>query len=214
MTACDRTLVFAALAALFGAGCGTNKPELPSGVSAPASCVALGYPEGPYGSDVGGVVQNVCLRGWLAPDRVQHVNASLEPIELSDFYDPDGTRGIELLLVNTAAVWCSACRIEHEDLPMRAATYAPKGLRIVGSLFQDQKQNPATVEDLSRWVETFGTNFPMTLDPSYAFGLYASAESAPLNLLIDPKTMTILRKYIGDQSAVMWPYIDAQLAAR
>ena len=97
---------------------------------------------------------------------------------------------------------------------MRAATYAPKGLRIVGSLFQDQKQNPATVEDLSRWVETFGTNFPMTLDPSYAFGLYASAESAPLNLLIDPKTMTILRKYIGDQSAVMWPYIDAQLAAR
>jgi hypothetical protein len=203
-------LLFAAVLS----GCGTNKPELPSGVSAPASCVELGYPEGPYGTEAGGVVQNVCLRGWTAPERTGHAESTLESIKLSDFHDPDGARGVKLLLVNTAAVWCSACRIEHEDLPARAAAYAPKGLSIVGALFQDQKQNPATVEDLSRWVETFGTNFPMTLDPNYAFGLYASAETAPLNLLIDPKTMTILKKYIGDQSAVMWPYIDAQLAAR
>lgn len=200
--------------ALFAMGCGSNKPELPSGVSAPASCVALDYPDGPYGTEAGAVVQNVCLRGWLAPERVSHDESSLEPIRLSDFYDPDGQRGVKLLLVNTAAVWCSACRIEHEDLPARAATYTPKGLRIIAALFQDQKQNPASVEDLKRWVETFGTNFPMSLDPDYAFGLYASAETAPLNLLIDPRSMTILKKYIGDQSAVMWPYIDAQLATR
>lgn len=194
--------------------CGSNKPELPAGVETPASCVALGYPEGPYGTEAGGVVQNVCLQGWLAPDRVAHAEGSLERIALSDFYDPDGSRGIELLLVNTAAVWCSACRIEHEDLPQRAASYGPKGLRILGALFQDQRQNPASVEDLTRWVELFETNFPMSLDPNYAFGLYASAETAPLNLLIDPRTMRILKKYIGDQSAVMWPYIDAELAAR
>lgn len=195
-------------------GCGTNKPELPADIEAPASCVALGYPEGPYGTEAGAVVRNVCLRGWLAPERVSHDESSLEPVRLSDFYDPDGQRGIELLLVNTAAVWCSACRIEHDDLPRRAPSYLPRGLRIVGSLFQDQKQNPASVEDLKRWVETFKTNFPMSLDPNYAFGLYASAETAPLNLLIDARTMKILKKYIGDQSAVMWPYIDAELAAR
>jgi len=200
--------------ALLAAGCGSNKPELPAGIAAPAGCVTLGYPEGPYGTDVGQVVQNVCLEGWLAPDRVSHVEDTLEPIALSDFFDPDGSRGIELLLVNTAAVWCSACRIEHQDLPARSRELGPRGLRIVGALFQDQQQNPASVEDLSRWVETFESNFPMSLDPSYAFGLFASAETAPLNLLIDPKSMTILQKYIGDQGAVMWPYIEARLAAR
>jgi hypothetical protein len=209
-----KALVALALLAPLATGCGTNKPELPSGVNAPASCVALDYPDGPYGTEAGAVVQNVCLRGWLAPERVSHDESSLESIRLSDFYDPDGQRGVKLLLVNTAAVWCSACRIEHEDLPARAATSTPRGLGIVAALFQDQKQNPASVEDLARWVETFGTNFPMSLDPDYAFGLYASAETAPLNLLIDPRSMTILKKYIGDQSAVMWPYIDAQLAAR
>jgi hypothetical protein len=63
-------------------------------------------------------------------------------------------------------------------------------------------------------VETFDTNFPMALDPSYSFGLYASAETAPLNLILDPRTMTILRKFIGDQSAVIWPYVEAELDRR
>jgi hypothetical protein len=65
---------------------------------------------------------------------------------------------------------------------------------------------------LKVWIDTFRTNFPIVLDPGYSFGLYASAETAPLNLVVDPKTMTILEKFVGDQPAVMWPFIEARLS--
>jgi hypothetical protein len=37
---------------------------------------------------------------------------------------------------------------------------------------------------------------------------------APLNMLVDPRSMKILRKYVGDQGAAMWPYIESELDAR
>jgi len=200
--------VLVALGAFSCLACGSNKPELPPGVQPPESCFAPAYPNGPYGTELGSVLRNSCFQGWSAPATQR---GALEPIALSDFYDPDGTRGISVLLVNTAAVWCSACRTEHETLPDRARELGPRGLVILSALFQDQERNPASVEDLSQWTDVFATNFPMVLDPGYSFGLYASAETAPLNLVIDARTMTLLGKYVGDQSAVIWPSIEAAL---
>jgi hypothetical protein len=202
-----------AFAAALSAACGTNAPELPPGFDAPASCVAVGYPDAPYGTEPGSVVSNACFEGWRSPAAAAARNAALEPISLADFFDRDGTGKVRILLINTAAVWCSACRVEHEDLPAYAARLGPQGLAIVSALFQDQARNPAEPSDLSAWAETFGTNFPMVIDPDYELGRYASAETAPLNLVVDARTMVILRKYIGDQAAVMWPFIEGRLAA-
>jgi hypothetical protein len=207
-----RRVARVAVAGLIAAACGSNKPELPPGVTAPESCFAPVYADGPYGSEVGSVLRNLCFQGWAAPDPdPEHPAAPLEPIALADFYDPDGSRGIDVLLVNTAAFWCSACRIEHRTLPDHARELGPRGLVILSALFQDQERNPANVEDLSRWTQTYSTNFPMVLDPSYSFGAHASAETAPLNLVIDARTMTLIAKYVGDQSAVMWPTIEGAL---
>ncbi|HYO93268.1 MAG TPA: hypothetical protein VER33_02100 [Polyangiaceae bacterium] len=195
------------------AACGSNRPELPPGLGAPESCVAVDYPLGPYGTEPGSVVQNACFQGLRTPSRVA-TEAALEAMALSDYYDPDGTRGVRLLLVNTAALWCSACRIEHETLPASARALSPRGLVVVSALFEDSNRNPAEFDDLSVWVESFDTNFPIVLDPSYSFGLYASAETAPLNLVVDPRNMTILKKVIGDQPAVLWPFVEAELSRR
>jgi hypothetical protein len=54
----------------------------------------------------------------------------------------------------------------------------------------------------------------MVLDPDYQLGAYASPETAPLNLIIDARTMRIEKKFIGDQSAVIWPYIENELSRR
>jgi hypothetical protein len=200
-----------ALTAVALTACGSNKPELPPGASQPESCFAPAYPGAPYGNEPGSVLRNLCFQGWKAPDRVAHNDDTLEPVALSDFYDPDGARGVKVLLVNTAAVWCSACRIEHETLPEHARELGPRGLVILSALFQDQGRNPATVEDLSLWTGTFSSNFPMVLDPSYRFGRFASAETAPLNLVIDARSMTLIAKFVGDQAAVMWPTIEGAL---
>jgi hypothetical protein len=193
-------------------GCGSNKPELPPGLDAPASCVAPGYPSPPYGTEPGGVVRNACFRGFMRPDQSTLAEAALEPLALSDFHDPLGERSVKVLLLNTAALWCAACQIEHRSLPTRFSELESRGLAVLTAVFQDERYEPADLSDLTVWVETFGTNFPIVLDPGYSFGLYASAETAPLNLVVDPKTMTILEKFVGDEPAVMWPYIEALLA--
>lgn len=202
----------AALTACAALACGTNKPELPPGFDAPESCIAPGYPDGPYGSEPGSVVQNTCFDGWRTPVHAAQKSAPLEPLAFADFFAADANQNPRLILINSAAVWCSACRVEHEDLPARAAKLGPRGLIVLSALFQDQARNPATRDDLAAWAETFGTNFAMVLDPDYQLGRYASAETAPLNLVVDARDMTVLKKYIGDQASVMWPFIEGRLA--
>jgi hypothetical protein len=117
-------------------------------------------------------------------------------------------------VLNTAALWCSVCQVEHRELPRRFQEREPRGLVIMSALFQDERADPADVSDLKAWVETFDVNFPMVLDPAYQLGAYASAETAPLNLVIDARTMRILRKYVGDQSSLLWAFVDEELARR
>lgn len=205
----------ASLALLLTLGCGTNAPELPSELLGESSgCAAPDYPSADFGSEPGDVVQNACFEGYRAPARVRPSSTALETLALSDYYDPAGTKGVGLLLVNTAAVWCGACIAEHHELPAQFEELSARGLVILGVLFEDAERNTATLADLGRWIDNFDTNFPMVIDSERRMDTYASPETAPLNLLIDPRNMTILRKYIGDQGAVMWPFIEAELTAR
>lgn len=205
----------ALLLAATAMACGSNAPEIPSEFLTDApSCAAPDYPKDHFGTEPGDVARNACFTGYRAPDRVAPTAAHRETVALSDYYDPAGTKGVSLLLLNTAAIWCSACVAEHGSLPERAAELGPRGLVIVSTLFQDGKREPADMGDLERWIQNFQPNFPMVADPDLELGAYASPDSAPLNMLVDPRSMKILRKYVGDQGAVMWPYIESELAAR
>src|SRR5690606_26363509 len=140
-----------ALCALASA-CGTNKPELPPDLDRPEHCVALGYPDGPYGTEPGAVVRNACFSGWRAPHRVARTPETLEPIALSDYHDPEAA-AVHLLVLNTAALWCAACRIEHESLPEHLEPLASRGLVFLSAVFQDERHEPAEFDDLALWVE-------------------------------------------------------------
>jgi hypothetical protein len=202
------------------AGCGTNRPEIPpellaspDGVANDLGCNALGYPRGSYGTKAGNVEAGACFQGWFDPTTEPHTDAALESISLGNFFDPTGSK-YELLLVNSAALWCTVCKAEHKTLPQHYTELAPHGLALVSALFQNNAAEPASVSDLKQWVETFGTNFPMVLDPDYQLGTYASAETAPLNLVIDARTMQIVETFVGDQGSVLWPLIEDELARR
>jgi hypothetical protein len=200
---------------LLAAGCGTNRPEIPPELLDNSSdCAGFAYAPPPYGTDQGSTAANACFRGWRRPNATDHTANTLESISLGNFYSAEKSGDTELILVNTAALWCSVCQVEHRDLPRRYEELAPRGLVIIGALFQDESADPADLSDLAAWVETFDVPFPMVLDPSYQMGAYASAETAPLNLLLDARSMRILRKYVGDQSSVLWPFVDEELARR
>jgi hypothetical protein len=194
--------------------CGTNAPEIPPELLEVAeSACSLDYPEGPYGTEVGQVAADACFQGWARPTETAHEVDTLTNLSFGRYFDPAGER-FELLLVNSAALWCQACLSEHEDLPAHYREFSPRGLVILSALFQDHDGEPAGVSDLTLWVETFETPFPMALDPDYQLGAYAPAASAPLNLLLDARNMRILEKFTGDQSAVLWPLVDGELTRR
>ncbi|HXK18414.1 MAG TPA: hypothetical protein VNG33_11460 [Polyangiaceae bacterium] len=202
-------------AALANFACGSNAPEVPKDLLGSASdCAAPGYPSDGIGTENGDVVKNTCFVGYRAPDRIAPTAAHRETIAFSDYYDPAGTKGVSLLLINTAAIWCGACVAEHGTLPDHENELGPEGLVILSTLFQDAKRDGASLEDVERWIANFHTNFPMVADPGVQLERYASTDSAPLNMLVDPRSMKILRKYVGDQGTVMWPYIESELKAR
>ena len=199
-------------AALTLSACGSNTPKIPPELLAGGGCNSREYPDGPYGTEEGDILANACFQGFRDPSKGSRSESSLQTIAFADYYDPTGSKGVRLILINTAAVWCSACRSEHEGLPEKNRQYGPRGLRILSTLFQDAHREPATLRDLSTWVDTFSSDYAMVLDPDYQLGGFASAETAPLNLVIDARTMKIEKKLLGDQATVLWPFIDASLA--
>jgi len=206
-------VALALLASAVLAGCGTNRPEIPEELLRdPDTGTGAGYPEGPYGTDKGEIAYDAKFRGWLTP-LTAHTPDALEDVALADYYDPAG-RKYELLLVNTAAIWCSVCQSEHQTLPERYAEYSPRGLALVSALFQDEAGEPADLDDLELWVRRFNPPYPMLLDPDFQLGVYATAETAPLNLLVDARTMQILEKFIGDSSTTLWRLVDDELSRR
>jgi hypothetical protein len=197
---------FAPLAgALLALGCGTNTPEIPAELENGGNV---------YGVEEGETAQNFCFEGYRDPARSGADPSSYDTVCFYDYHDPNATKGYALLLVNTAAVWCQACKVEHGTLPERYAALAPRGLALISALFEDTSSDPAQPRDLDAWIQAFGVNFPMVLDPEYQMGVYASRETAPLNLLIDARSMVILKREVGDHPAVLWPLVEEKLAER
>ncbi len=203
--------------------CGTNRPTIPDYLLHDDSGAQAGYPAGPYAQSIqkGAVIENFTFaEGWMDPKADNYDKAKLRPISFGDFYDPDGSKNYELLLIDTAAFWCSACKDEHlgtaksPSLNDHYAELRPRGLGILALIFQDAASQPASTDDLVSWAETFEETIPLARDPEYQMGRYVSSTVAPLNMVVDAKTMKILLGVTGDQPAVLWPFIDDELKSR
>ena len=182
-----------------------------------------GYPAGPYAQNItqGAVIENFSFaEGWVDPKAAGYDPAKFAPISFGDYYDPDGTKDYELLLINTAAFWCSACKLEHAgtaqnpSLNDHYAALRSRGLGILSLVFQDNANQPATADDLVSWAKLYAERIPLARDPEYQMGRYVSSNTAPLNLVVDAKNMQILEGFLGDQRAVIWPFIEQELEKR
>jgi hypothetical protein len=210
---------FATLAVFAVAGCGSNNADVPQGLldAIKNQGSQSGYPAGPYGNEVGSTVKNYCFQGWKDPSVSNYDPAQLEQVCLADFYDSgsggsaDGgfSVGSKLLLLNSSALWCTACRYEYggseaapslgQDLMAREA----KGFRILGTLFQDLAAKAATPEDAAVWAQTYDVTFPFAADTDFEMGTFFSATLAPFNMLIDTRTMHIVLELPGNDATLI-----------
>jgi hypothetical protein len=173
------------------------------------------YPAGPYGTGIGATLENYAFLGWRDPLGAGYDLSRLEPVYLADFYNPDQRTGTRYLWINASAVWCSVCRAEMADIKNNgvSAAFAPKGVQLIGTLFEDNNSGPATPLDLKRWGETpaHSIDFPLLLDPGFKLGAFFTSDATPLNLLVDARTMRVVDATMG-YSADYWQRLDRLLA--
>ena len=162
------------------------------------------------------MISEHCFDGWQDPSAAQFDPDALSEICLSDFYDPTGSTS-RVLLISTSAGWCAACGTEYQgtasrpSLSVRWQQRRDQGFSVLGTLFQDNNENPATPEDAAIWSDLYNVDFPFALDPTFQLGLYADESVQPFNMLIDTTTMTIITQLEGDNPEVLWNAVDQAL---
>lgn len=155
------------------------------------------YPGAPYGVAQGDVITALSFS-----------TAAGEPFGLADiFADTDKT----LLLLSTAAGWCTACIEEQGALEELSNTHGPAGLQVMVSLFEDRDYQPATPALAAEWQQDNGLTFPVVVDPDFVLADYYDTALTPMNMIVDVNTMTILRVSTGWDPSAITAIIEARL---
>lgn len=184
--------------ALLG-GCGDNVVgALPEGYVDGAS-TALDYPKGPYGVEVGEVFADLALEGYLR-EAVGTATVGYGPVKLSDLRKVAGAR---YLLFSVGAEWCGACRTEARELAAAAEGWAEQGGLVLGVIIQDAAGKATGQAEIDNWAERYGTNYSLAADPQARVGQRFAIDTLPLNLILDLKTMKVLKKSVGDNPQLL-----------
>ena len=157
-------------------------PSEPNEEPPPSTC---SYPVGPYGKTEGKVVSpNLSWEGFR-PGSTTPTTVTPE-----DFFDCDGSRGITAVYAIIGTQWCSGCNAEAQDLADKAAQWANLGVVVVSFLAETSSGTPASVNTASSWMSQYGLQDTyVCADPDYAL---FSGDFVPFQLLIDPRTMTVV----------------------
>jgi thiol-disulfide isomerase/thioredoxin len=148
----------------------------------------LTYPEGPYGLKVGETFPNFAFKGY------KDGTGEWTDISMIDYYDPDGTRGINGIYWVVSAQWCPPCREEAKILPgMLDRLYRPRGARFATAMIQDSKRNPATQLTVDQWLAAYRLNFDIVLDDEPQTLPSSGTVGLPYNYIINPRDMKVYR---------------------
>ena len=174
------------------------------------------YPPG-GGTDynVGGVVENVVLNGFTKGIAAGSV---YRPIELAEYYDPDGAKGYKVLFVNIGSRWCPYCKLEASgdnsvDPPVPSLNEickarAAKGLVCYTAILEDEAYNRVEKPDITWWANEFSTEYTLVMDPNFRWTNYGEASAVPHNLFIDTATMKLLAICHGADTACIDSNMD------
>jgi hypothetical protein len=161
---------------------------------------ASGYPAGPYGNEEGQPLANLSFF-----DPALAANVSLGDLRGGE---------AKVLMITSSAGWCGACLQEAIVMSALEATWAPRGLYIMYTLFQDWNGGAADQAFWTEWREQTDPSYRVVLDQDFVLGDYFSPDAAPLNMLVDLETMKILRLETGFNREALEAALEILLPAQ
>jgi hypothetical protein len=173
-----------------GSAGGSDGSGTTSATTGTTQCV---WPEGNFGTAIGSNVrQNLSWQGYRPGEDV------ISDISIEEFYDCDGSKGINALLVVTSATWCGNCQAEAQQMSSKTAgSWTDVGIQAITLMIENVEGAPATAETALEWRDSFGlTHSPVVADPAFSFA-HNGTIGLPLQIIVDPRTMTIVDSIEG-----------------
>jgi len=220
-----RLSVFALASALVaGIGCGDDNPFSTDPVRGPpgaasdgATCEKAckladktpGYPTCGCGTGVGDVIDDYEFVGKDASKG--GVSAPRQTVRLGEFFDPDGKKGNRFLVLSVSALWCVACKNEATLLPTLHAKYGPKGVIFMSDVMQSGSPKPSSDADIDAWIKTYRLDTWVVRDDLQVLASFFDPASMPLNMIVDLKTMKIVKLFIGASIEKIEAELDSRL---
>lgn len=160
------------------------------------------YPAGPYGLSESQIIKNMKFMGF------RDGTGPYTELSLSDYYDPDGTKGIKALFITLGWNGCGASVNQADQMKTYQTLYTSQGLRQLSALHGDL-DNPApawvaTESTAQNWIKTYGITYDVVIDPTYKLNNGVKPASDPHGWFVNPKTMQITVAYPGDPSIGIW----------
>ena len=193
----------AAVAAVALAGCSSAPAPAPAGGADTCKANGAAYAKGPCGTDAPLPIANYAFTGRLAG-----IDSPITTFHLADYYNPDGAKPYKYLFVTVSAFWCGGCKEEAKQLNTMKDTYGPKGVFIMTDLAQKLDQQPSDQNDLDVWIKSYALQTAVVNDPDFALSRFFDVAQMPLNLVVDLKTMVILKKFVGADLPAVLAYLD------
>ena len=128
-------------------------------------------------------------------------DAAVRRVSIDEFYDCDGSRGLDALLLITSQYDCSNCDREAAELTSRLAGWAAEGLNIavVSLKIEDPRgAMPATIEGARIWRDRHGlTTSYVVYDPRFSLVAASGSFGTPLQTIVNPRTMQVMDYVMG-----------------
>jgi hypothetical protein len=143
-------------------------------------------------------------------------SGAITTISLSDYYDPDGSKGINALFVDQSAAWCDVCQGLAQQLSQNAkGTWRTQGIHLLTLITQAVDRSPATVDTAVAWKQHFGLDgSAVAADPMVSFRQTIGEQLAPYpyQVIIDPRTLQVVNVNAGWDGSTDFPDVDALAA--
>jgi hypothetical protein len=148
------------------------------------------YPAGPYGYDSGEVPPpTLSWAGWAE-------GGGASTVTLRDYFDCDGSKGVNALLVDQSTAWCGVCQTVARKIGQNLrGGWSARGIHVITLLTEGVDGSPATIDTALAWKRQFGLNgTAVAADPGLSLrGNLAEAEAPyPYEIVIEPRTMRIV----------------------
>jgi hypothetical protein len=153
------------------------------------------YPEGPYGIELKNTFPDITWDGY------KNATGDWTKISMHDYYDPDGSKGINAIYLVVSAQWCVPCQGEAKQLTRLNDLYKPTGSNFISAMLQASSGAPSTQKVVDQWITAYKIDFDIVNAPTPVAGSDGMSQSnivpkswaIPRNYVIDPRTMKVYR---------------------